>query len=135
MCLARRCSVERGAHLACLPGPVAPLDASILSAGLAYCDALYAPKPCFGHRLSLANERADPDEPAYLLRNATIYTANGEIIEGGDILIQDGLIKKVARKSGTISVGKEVEVIDVGRAWVTPGIVDLHSHSQSSSLA
>jgi len=108
--------------------PASPLDATTLSAGLAYCEALSAPKPSFGHRLSATNERADPHEPAYLLRNATIYTGTGEVIEGGDVLIQDGLIKKVSRKTGEIRVGKEVQVMDLGLKWVTPGIVDIHSH-------
>jgi imidazolonepropionase-like amidohydrolase len=73
------------------------------------------------------NERADPTEPAYLLRNATIYTGNGEVIEGGDVLVRHGLIERVSRKTGEIKVGKEVEVIDVGRRWLTPGIVDVRT--------
>lgn len=51
-----------------------------------------------------------------------------EVIEGGDVLLQDGLVKQVSRKTGKIEVGKNVEVIDVAGKWVTPGIVDLHSH-------
>lgn len=105
--------------------PAPPLDAATLSAGLSLCDALYAPKPSFGHRLSPENERRDPHEPSYLLRNGTIYTSNGEVIQGGDVLIADGLIKKVSRTTGTIKVGKEVEVIDLGGKWLTPGIVDV----------
>lgn len=44
------------------------------------------------------------------------------------MLVREGLIAQVSRKTGKITVGKDVEVIDVGGKWLTPGIVDLHSH-------
>lgn len=63
--------------------------------------------------------------PAVLIRNATIMTANGDEITGGSILFSGGLI---------ISVGTNVEapadaiVIDGTGKFVTPGIIDTHSH-------
>lgn len=54
----------------------------------------------------------------------------------GDILIDKGLIKGVGH-FGSASLfetyGSELVVIDAENAWVTPGIVDIHSHLGDSS--
>ncbi|HEY8020057.1 MAG TPA: amidohydrolase [Thermoanaerobaculia bacterium] len=63
--------------------------------------------------------------PPTLIRGATILTATGERIEHGSILLEHG---KIA------AVGKEVPapagavVVDGAGRWVTPGIIDVHSH-------
>ncbi|MCH9695344.1 MAG: amidohydrolase family protein [Gammaproteobacteria bacterium] len=59
-----------------------------------------------------------------LLRNATVLTGTGERVDNADVLLADGKI---------VSVGAELDageaaVIDVSGMWITPGIIDVHSH-------
>ncbi|KAK1230023.1 hypothetical protein PQX77_006906 [Marasmius sp. AFHP31] len=68
-----------------------------------------------------------PKHPV-VVRNATILT--GEVAEGleivfGDVLLDKGIIKAVGKIG---KVDGEVEEIQAHGAWVTAGIVDLHSH-------
>jgi imidazolonepropionase-like amidohydrolase len=65
-----------------------------------------------------------PSRPT-LIRNATIMTAAGEEIEGGDLLIEDGKIAGVGRG---LQAPAGVEVVDANGRFVTPGIIDTHSH-------
>jgi imidazolonepropionase-like amidohydrolase len=77
--------------------------------------------------LGLAPSRALAGEPAneIVIRNATVYTITKGRIENGSVLIRDGKI---------VAVGKDVKaspsamVVDGTGKFVTPGIVDCHSH-------
>ena len=60
-----------------------------------------------------------------LIRNATILTAAGPAIEGGSVLLQNG---KVAAVGATVNAPADAVVIDGTGKWVTPGIIDTHSH-------
>jgi len=44
-----------------------------------------------------------------------------------------GIIKRIG-KLGWMSSGSDLQVIDVKGAWVTPGLVDIHSHIGDISL-
>lgn len=59
-----------------------------------------------------------------LLRNATVLTGTGEQLEAADVLMQDG---KIAAVGNNLS-DEGALVIDASGYWVTPGIIDLHSH-------
>ncbi|SIO01970.1 amidohydrolase family protein [Algoriphagus halophilus] len=62
-----------------------------------------------------------------LLSNARIVTMKGdEIIEQGDILIENNRIKAVGA-SGTLDAGN-AEVIDLSGKTITPGFIDTHAH-------
>lgn len=63
-----------------------------------------------------------------LIKNATIMTASHGTIEGGSILIRDGKIAAVGKNS-EIKAGADAKVIDATGMYVTPGIIDAHSHS------
>ena len=63
-----------------------------------------------------------------LIKNATIMTASHGMIEGGSILIRDGKIAAVG-KNGEVRAGPNAKVIDATGMYVTPGIIDAHSHS------
>jgi imidazolonepropionase-like amidohydrolase len=61
-----------------------------------------------------------------LIENATILTGTGERIENGRILLSDG---KIAQIGAARSVrGGKARVIDAEGRWVTPGLIDVHSH-------
>jgi imidazolonepropionase-like amidohydrolase len=60
-----------------------------------------------------------------LIRNATILTAAGPVIERGSILLQNG---KVAALGQTVTAPPDALVIDATGKWVTPGVIDTHSH-------
>ncbi len=65
-----------------------------------------------------------PSRPT-LIRGATIMTAAGEEIEGGDLFMRDGRIVEVGRN---LNVPAGTEVVDARARFVTPGIIDTHSH-------
>ena len=60
-----------------------------------------------------------------VITNATILTAAGPTIEGGSILLQNG---KIAAVGPTVNAPAGAVVIDARGKWVTPGIIDTHSH-------
>lgn len=69
----------------------------------------------------------DIPQSTVLLKNARIITMNGsEVIENGDVLIENNRIKAVG-KTGTLNAGN-AEVIDVSGKTITPGFVDTHAH-------
>lgn len=54
-----------------------------------------------------------------------IFTGTGGEIESGTILIRDGKIEAVG---SDVAVPAGYQVIDAHGEWVTPGIIDVHSH-------
>jgi len=67
----------------------------------------------------------DAPAPVILIRNATILTVSHGTIDKGDILIKDG---KIAAVGGTLKAPANAVVIDATGQFVTPGIIDCHSH-------
>lgn len=61
---------------------------------------------------------------ATLITNATILTGTGERLEDASLLISDGKIAFV----GNGDVPEGVTTIDASGRWVTPGLIDVHSH-------
>jgi imidazolonepropionase-like amidohydrolase len=68
--------------------------------------------------------KAPPSEPT-LIRDATVLIGNGERIERGDVLIVNGRIEAVGQD---VSAPAGTRVIDAQGRWVTPGLIDVHSH-------
>ena len=60
-----------------------------------------------------------------LIRNVTIMTAAGPTIRNGSILLRDG---KVAEVGASVTAPADAFVIDGAGKYVTPGIIDTHSH-------
>ncbi len=61
------------------------------------------------------------------LTNAVVLDGVGGRIDGGTVIIQDGVIAGVG-PDGEIEIPEGAEVIDAEGRWVTPGIIDIHSH-------
>lgn len=63
-----------------------------------------------------------------LLRGARIITMNGnEVIESGDVLIENNRIVAVGKR-GSFSVPSGTEIMNVSGKTIIPGFVDVHSH-------
>ncbi|MEL6869079.1 MAG: amidohydrolase [Pseudomonadota bacterium] len=60
-----------------------------------------------------------------LIRNATVLTGTGEQLANTDVLLLDGRIERVGRK---LAAPRDGVVIDATDKFVTPGIIDVHSH-------
>jgi imidazolonepropionase-like amidohydrolase len=66
-----------------------------------------------------------PAAKPFAITNATIMTAAGPAIPHGTIVIRDG---KIAAIGASVTVPADAEVIDAHGRYVTPGIIDDHSH-------
>ncbi|AGH48168.1 amidohydrolase [Sphingomonas sp. MM-1] len=60
-----------------------------------------------------------------LVTNVTIYDGEGGRIENGQVLFADG---KVVAIGQTVDAPQGATVIDGTGKWVTPGVIDVHSH-------
>ncbi|TEB38238.1 composite domain of metallo-dependent hydrolase [Coprinellus micaceus] len=77
------------------------------------------------------SDRFEAGAEPVLVKNATIWTgrADGLEVVKGDVFLANGLIKAVGDVDGNlVKKYKDVKVVDAKGAWVTPGIVDMHSH-------
>ena len=68
-----------------------------------------------------------------IIQNATLLTATGEQLEGASIYFKDGKIVAVGQDVDMPS-DDNIVVIDGKGKWVTPGIIDVHSHLGVSVL-
>ncbi|HEX7978362.1 MAG TPA: amidohydrolase [Gemmatimonadaceae bacterium] len=84
-------------------------------------------------RGGLSTPLADPFPSTYrpfasrptLIRNVTILTAAGPTIHNGSVLLRDG---KIADVGASVTAPADAVVIDGTGKYVTPGIIDNHSH-------
>ena len=66
-----------------------------------------------------------------LIRNATVLTVSDGTLEGGSVLIEDG---KIAAVGQGVAAPAGAEVIDAAGKFVTPGVIDCHSHIAADSI-
>jgi hypothetical protein len=84
-------------------------------------------------RGALSVPNADPFPSTYrpfpsrttVIRNVNLLTAAGPIIRNGSILLQGG---KIVAVGATVDAPADALVIDGAGKYVTPGIIDDHSH-------
>ena len=59
------------------------------------------------------------------IKGGTIVTMAGERITDGVILVEDKKIKAVGKD---VEIPADAEIIDASDKWVTPGLIDAHTH-------
>lgn len=74
---------------------------------------------------------ASAQEAPVLVRGATIMTVTNGTIENGSVVFQDGVITAVG---SDVSQPSGATVIDASGAYVTPGIIDAHSHIAADAI-
>jgi imidazolonepropionase-like amidohydrolase len=75
-------------------------------------------------------EAGEVGGPGLAIRAAKVVTCvleGPQVIDGGIVLIKDGKIEAVA-SARELEVPEGYELLDVGKRWLTPGIIDIHTH-------
>ncbi|KZS86725.1 carbohydrate esterase family 9 protein [Sistotremastrum niveocremeum HHB9708] len=95
-----------------------------------YARATPGPPPGFQSRK--ISDRFVQGTPAVLIRNATIWNGlrNGTEVIEGDVLLDGGVVKALGYVPDALldDLQGNLVIENANGAWVTPGIVDLHSH-------
>ncbi|EIW82933.1 composite domain of metallo-dependent hydrolase [Coniophora puteana RWD-64-598 SS2] len=98
------------------------------------CQALtLKPGPPADFHQRTVSDRFVSGTKSVLIRNASIWTGEDSGRESihGDIFIHNGIIQSIGRvdlDSHFLDSYDAVSIIDAAGSWVTPGIIDLHSH-------
>jgi imidazolonepropionase-like amidohydrolase len=75
--------------------------------------------------VSLAQAQQGASSSVIFIQNATIMTVTRGVIQNGSILIRDG---KIAAVGQHLKAPPNAQVIDATGKYITPGIIDCHSH-------
>lgn len=59
------------------------------------------------------------------IKGGTLVMMTGDTIENGTVLVQDGKILAVGQQ---VDIPAEAEIVDASGCWVTPGLIDAHTH-------
>ena len=90
-----------------------------------------APMPV-GPPIPMVDDRGPIDPTSVtVIQNATILTVTNGTIENGSVLIRDGTIVEVGQN---VAVPRGAKVIDGTGKFVTPGIIDAHSHLAADAI-
>lgn len=63
--------------------------------------------------------------PPTAIVGAHVLTAEGPVLENATVLFKDG---KIVQIGSDVQLTPDVQVIDGAGKWITPGIIDIHSH-------
>lgn len=117
-----------------------PHDARSILSQCAAVHASVAPPADF----ALLREESDrydaADAKPSLVRNATLWVGDGTVVHDADVLIAGGIIKFIGRGLGRRDIAEYgiqehlVQTYNAEGAWVTPALVDLHSHAGVNSI-
>jgi hypothetical protein len=119
--------------------------------GMKRCAHLHqAPAPEVATHARKHSDRHVKGTAPVLLKNATLWTGEKdgtEVLYGADVWLEGGVIRKIRDPKDVDddddfsdlfevakNMGKRVETVNLDGAWVTPGIVDVHSHMGVNSL-
>ncbi|CAG8532689.1 3998_t:CDS:10, partial [Paraglomus occultum] len=101
------------------------ISRSNFRAGLEKCMAIMKKKPENTPKTTRHNPRAVPGTKSVLLKNGIILDGVGGVVHG-DLLMKNGIIEGFGRE---IDEGEADVAIDVRGKFISPGIVDMHSHA------
>ena len=109
---------------------LAPWTAAVAQTASAATPAAAKPALVTG---AVSRPNADPFPSTYVpfpsrptvIRNVNIYTAAGPLIRNGAVLMRDG---KIAAIGAMVDAPADAIVIDGAGRYVTPGLIDTHSH-------
>ncbi len=90
----------------------------------------FATTPISGQATSTRTGQA-PRPGVIALRGGTIVTVTNGTIRSGTVLMHDG---KIAAVGENVSIPADAEVIDVAGRFVSPGIIDAHSHIAADAI-
>lgn len=71
-----------------------------------------------------------PDAPPVLIVHATVLDGAGHRLDDGEVLLRGGKVAAVGHHLAT----EGARVIDAHGRWVTPGIIDIHTHDGTYHL-
>jgi imidazolonepropionase-like amidohydrolase len=106
---------------------------TIAALGITGCATGSAAAPAAAPDRNLASDASEPFASTYaalpsrptVIRGATIMTAAGDVIANGELLMVDG---KISAVGADVDAPAGAIVIDARGKFVTPGIIDTHSH-------
>ena len=109
-----------------------PMTAALAAVLLAGCATTSIPKPTGAVKPDLGYA-TDPYPGTYtriagppvLLQHATVLTGTGTRLDDADVLMRDG---KIVAVGNDVAVPADALRVDATGKWVTPGIIDIHSH-------
>ena len=105
----------------------------LLSAGLVACGGADEPSSASAKAKDAVQINPDPFPSTYqpipsattVIQNVSIIDGIGGLLENASIVLQDG---KITALGNDIVMPENATVIDGKGKWVTPGIIDTHSH-------
>lgn len=120
------------------PTPSEPLPGFVLQ-GIKQCEYIKRGPPSFEHATAdrKKSDRHVPGTRPVYLKNATLWTGEddgNEVIHGAGVWLQDGVIRRIGKGDDEFqeliaATGKsKFDEVELHGAWLTPGIVDVHSH-------
>lgn len=82
--------------------------------------------PLDSSKWSLSQQR-DNNSTLIAIRGGTIHTNNGEPIDNGTLILENGKIKAVGNEN-SVSIPKNAQIIEAAGMHIIPGIIDAASH-------
>ncbi|KAJ6522178.1 hypothetical protein DFH09DRAFT_1191798 [Mycena vulgaris] len=89
------------------------------------------PAPGFtATRTATGSDRFVPGTRATLIKNAKVLTGarNGTEVIYGDVLLDKGVVIAVGYIPEHLALPEDLDVLDAEGKWISPGLVDAHSH-------
>lgn len=105
-----------------------------LDAGLRRCDELQSPPEQYSFPVS--SERTNPrwaptrGQKKPVLQNATLFDGDSFLSQNVDILFEKTVIRTISPAGSGLDnlQSRDIDIQELNRAFVTPGLIDLHSH-------